>query len=478
MKIDFKPSSHGKHLVTVTVGNDLIHAHALKLADEKQRQQFAKLAHHADERIDPDDLCRQLMNAAVNPPTTDPAPEQVEASSTEDAEKRRLQLLDETPQHIRLEAEQMLASASLLDEVCDDVERLGVAGERELIQTLYLVGTSRVLERPINAIVQGHSSGGKSHVIAHVTRLMPPEETILATSMTPQALTYMPQGSLCHQLIVAGERSRVENDDTAEATRALREMLSGGSLSKLVTMKGQDGRLQTSRVEQEGPIAFVESTTLQDVFEEDANRCLLLSIDERSEQTRRVLMATAKGGNVDPRLLEAITAKHHTAQRMLPRVRVTVPYARRLAELFPDNRVEARRAFPHLLGAIKACALLHHLQREQNGGELIAAPEDYALVYRLLRKPLTRLIGQDLSEGAIRCFDQLFNKYGNDASWTVQDGINLLEQGETTVRGYVKSLSRSGLARIDQAGYGSSPTYYRLTGKGVDLNGIDLPPEL
>ncbi|MEQ9454675.1 MAG: hypothetical protein RLN76_08825 [Phycisphaeraceae bacterium] len=477
MNVDIKASSHGKHLVTVTIGNELVHTHAFKLTDEGQRKEFAKLAHEADERVDPAGLRKRLMEAAVNPPepkpVTDPQP-----TDDVDAEQKRRQLLDETPDHIKAEAEQMLTSASLLDEVCWDAEQLGVAGERELVQTLYLVGTSRVLERPINAIVQGHSSGGKSHVIARVTRFMPPEETIVATSMTPQALTYMSKGSLCHKLIVAGERSRVENDDTAEATRALREMLSGGNLSKLVTMKGSDGRLETSRIEQEGPIAFVESTTLQDVFEEDANRCLLLSIDERCEQTRRVLMATASGGNGDPRVIEAIIAKHHTAQRMLPRVRVTVPYAQRLAELFPDNRVEARRAFPHLLGAIKACALLHHRQRELRGVCLIAAPEDYAMVYRLLRKPLSRLIGQNLSEGAIRCFDQLFNKYRNDASWTVQDGVTLLDQGETTVRGYVKALQRAGLVRVEQAGYGSNPTYYRLTGKGVDLNGIDLPSEL
>jgi hypothetical protein len=91
---------------------------------------------------------------------------------------------------------------------------------------------------------------------------------------------------------VAGERSRLEDDDTAEATRALREMLSEGRLSKLLPIKA-DGQLQTVLVEQDGPIAYIETTTLTKLFNEDANRCILLSSDERPEQTRRILSTLA-----------------------------------------------------------------------------------------------------------------------------------------------------------------------------------------
>ena len=58
------------------------------------------------------------------------------------------------------------------------------------------------------------------------------------------------RGSLSHRFVVAGERSRLENDDTAEATRALREMLSAGKLSKLIPVK-ENGRMETKQVEQD-----------------------------------------------------------------------------------------------------------------------------------------------------------------------------------------------------------------------------------
>ena len=41
--------------------------------------------------------------------------------------------------------------------------------------------------------------------------------------MTPQALFHMKPGSLAHRFVVAGERSQLENDERADATRALRE---------------------------------------------------------------------------------------------------------------------------------------------------------------------------------------------------------------------------------------------------------------
>jgi hypothetical protein len=44
---------------------------------------------------------------------------------------------------------------------------------------------------------------------------------------------------LQHRFIVAGERSRLQNDETAEATRALRELLSAGRLVKFRSFGGE-----------------------------------------------------------------------------------------------------------------------------------------------------------------------------------------------------------------------------------------------
>ena len=104
------------------------------------------------------------------------------------------------------------------------------------------------------------------------------------------------------------------------------------------------------------------------IFEEDANRCLLLQTDERPDQTRRILQVTADvyvGANgIDAQARSKIIERHHALQRMLRPQTVVIPYANNLADRMPFDRVEARRAIGHVLSAIEALVLLHQRQRD------------------------------------------------------------------------------------------------------------------
>ena len=264
------------------------------------------------------------------------------------------ELLAQMPAAVKVAARAMLESPDLLLQVVHDHHAVGVAGEQLLCAALYLIGTSRKLDKPISAIVQSASSTGKSHCIERDAELFPPEDVVRATSLTTNSLYYMPQGGLRHKYVVAGERSRKQDDDTAEATRALREMRSSGRLSKLVTVKC-DGELVTTLIEQEGPIAYVESTTASEIFDEDANRGLILDTDERVEQTCAIVkhIAAESEGRLGADRA-AVIDKHHALQRMLEKRQVVIPFATRIATCFDVGPVEARRAFGHLISLIRA----------------------------------------------------------------------------------------------------------------------------
>ena len=141
------------------------------------------------------------------------------------------ELLEAMPESVRAQARAMLESPDLFKWMVNDIALLGVAGEKEIGATLYLVGVSRLLPHPLAVITQGPSSSGKSFVIVRVASLFPPESVLMATQLTPQSLFYMDPGSLVHRLVVVGERSRAEDDEAADATRALWEMISEGKLS-------------------------------------------------------------------------------------------------------------------------------------------------------------------------------------------------------------------------------------------------------
>src|SRR5262249_37150288 len=224
--------------------------------------------------------------------------------------------------------------------------------------TLSLAGTSRLLENPAAARIFGPTSSGKSYVLERTADLFPPEAVVAATAMTPQSLYHMPPGSLVHKFVVAGERSRGPADEVAEGTKALREMISSGRLSKLMPIK-MGGEVVTVKVEQEGPIAFVESTSLTQIFAEDETRCRPLATDETPEQTRRIIDKVTERYTRPVPAGERLRAldRHHALQRMLEVAPVVVPFAGRLGEKFASERVEARRAYPMLLRVVEASAL-------------------------------------------------------------------------------------------------------------------------
>jgi hypothetical protein len=396
----------------------------------------------------------------------------------EDPDAREQRRLNETPADLRAEAEALLRDPRLMLHVANAVEAMGVAGEQPLGVTLYLVGTSRKLRRPLAAMVKGPTASGKSFVIERAARLMPPESVLVATQITPQALFHMTPGVLRHCFVIAGERARRDDDDTAEATRALREMISAGRLSKLMPVKfGHD--LQTVLIEQEGPIAYVESTTLTAVFEEDENRCISVCTDERPTQTRRVLTRAASdyAGVATAGNAGRVAQVHHTAQRLLARREVVVPYAPRLAELLPEERVEARRAFPQLVSLIQASALLHQYQRPSDGeGRVVAVREDYHLARWLLADPMRRLLGGGVSEASRRFFCRLRGWFG-EAAFTTTEARLKERTSRAAVHGWLGELARAGALEQVEPGRGPRPARWHTTQDELDAEANVLPDE-
>ncbi len=442
-----------RHRVTVKHGERVLHVDTLNVGSATARKKFLNALTDRFPGIDRDALDSQLITFAATDSTAQPRATESESDP-----------LASTPQDITDEATTILEDPELIGRVCDAAATLGVAGERELVATVYLIGVSRLLPRPLAGIVRGSSSSGKSYTVEKVAALFPPEGLVHATQMTPKALFHMKPGSLRHKWVVAGERSRLEDDETAEATRALREMLASGRLSKLMPMKIGNG-IETQTIEQEGPIAFTETTTLTNIFEEDANRCLLLQTDETPAQTRRIIntLAQRQAGERDD--TDRVIRVHHTLQRMLPRFDVRVPWSDRLANAFKCDRVEVRRAFPQLLALVQASALLHHRQRVRSGdGAVLADARDYHLARRLVVKPFSQSLGGGLSESALA----FLAKLPSGDEFTSKGMAKKLKVSKSSAAGWLSELHDAGAVEVTEQGRGRLPTKWRLTGKTPD----------
>ena len=244
-----------------------------------------------------------------------------------------------------------------------EVRSRGLVGEERLAKTLYLVLTSRLLDKQVSAGVKGHSASGKSYTVETVTRFFPREAYLEFTAMSRAGAGLLPRELRPpHPVVyeITALREGVEDDMTSYFVRSL---LSEGRIDYPVTVRAKDGGFTTKTIVKEGPTNLIFTTTKTRVHAENETRILSLATDDSREQTARVLLELADESNSGGDLEE-----WRDLQRWLAGAehRVTIPYARRLAQLVPPVAVRLRRDFGSLLALIRAHAILHQASRARD----------------------------------------------------------------------------------------------------------------
>jgi len=286
----------------------------------------------------------------------------------------------------RAEGLAFLMSPDLLDRIVRDLDALGYVGEATAKQIGYLVAVSRKLEAPMSMIILSPSGSGKSGLAEVLEQLVPPEDVVMFSRITPQALYYMEKDALVHRFVVIEERA-----GSVEADYSIRTLQSKKRLVLAVPIKDPaTGRIKTEVFEIHGPAAFLETTTETALNHENATRCFEMWLDESEAQTRRVheaqkLSKTASGRKAGAER-EAILRRHHNAQRLLEKLAVVIPYAPLIE--FPSAWLRTRRDHLRFLNLIETIAFLHQHQRERQsdpalGVYIEATIDDYARAYAL-----------------------------------------------------------------------------------------------
>ncbi|MCM3878319.1 MAG: hypothetical protein NEA02_18115, partial [Thermoanaerobaculia bacterium] len=230
---------------------------------------------------------------------------------------------------------------------------------------------------------------------------MPEEEREKYSALTGMSLFYFTEEkSLRHKILAV-----VEEEGAERATYALKLLQSEGELT--IASTGKDphtGRLVTQEYRVEGPVMIFLTTTAAVVDEELLNRCLVLSVDENREQTRRIHELQRQAETIEGLLAakdkNKIVRLHRNAQRLLRPLLVANPYAGQLT--FLDDRTRTRRDHVKYLTLIRAIALLHQHQREvktiEHEGKVVeyieATLEDIATANRLAAEVLGRSLDE------------------------------------------------------------------------------------
>jgi hypothetical protein len=275
------------------------------------------------------------------------------------------------------------------------VRGCGVVGEEATAATLYLLITSRLLAKPVSAAVKGHSSSGKSFTTETTVKFFPSEAVIEMTAMSERALVYNKEDYQHRTLVLYEAVALREGNDDNLTSYFVRSLLSEGRIEYPVTVKDKDGGFTTKNIVKTGPTNLIVTTTKTQIHAENETRLLSLSTDDSTEQTKRILYALADetDNQVDLDEWRQLQAWLQTAEH-----RVTIPYARQLAELVPPVAVRLRRDFGAVLALVRAHAILHQQTRDRDeAGRIIADLDDYTQVRELIADLISEGVGTTVS---------------------------------------------------------------------------------
>lgn len=300
-------------------------------------------------------------------------------------------------------AKEHLQAANLMQQTIQDLQATGIQGEQDNSMILYLAMTSRKCHDPLSVICLAKSGMGKSYLMEKVANCIPDEDKKEHTQFTGNSFYYYKREE------IRGKVFLIEDLDGAqEVLFPIRELQTKKRISKTVTIKDKQGQLRTVTLVVEGPVSVIGCTTKEKVYEDNANRSILIYIDGSKEQDSRIMdyQKKLRAGQVDDTTERATVQKLQNMQKLLQPIRVINPYAP-LIDL-PRELFKPRRTLPLLLSFIEAITFYHQHQREMKAEPSTAeayietTPQDIACAFKLLGETLLRK--SDELSGSLREF--------------------------------------------------------------------------
>jgi hypothetical protein len=323
--------------------------------------------------------------------------ERLEAMKPRQIEKKEL---TETERKVALG---YLKAPGLLGKTRQAIAASGIVGEEVNSLIAYLIYTSRKRHTPLHLMCLGPSGTGKTWLQEKVSDLIPEEDKLEITMLSTNAFYYFGRDELKHKLLLIEDMDGADN-----VLYPLRELQSKRRISKTVTLKDSKGNLKTVTLNVEGPVCVSGCTTREQLYEDNANRCILLYMDGSSEQDKKIMdyQRRLSAGLIDQQGERNVREQLKNVQRLLQPVSVKNPFATYLQ--LPEAVFKPRRTMLLLLLFTETITYYHQYQRElqtdkDTGEQYIESTiEDIEVAFTLLETTLLKK--SDELTGACRSF--------------------------------------------------------------------------
>jgi DNA primase len=348
----------------------------LDLYSEEQLQRFIRTA---SEKLE---VGSKTLNLAI-------------AELTEELEEHRNQKIERQKPPVekkkvlsafrKEELKKILQRKDLYPYINQLIGNTGIIGEEKNRLVMWTVFTSRLMENPLHIICLGASGTGKTYLQERVAELFPKEEKISFTASTEQAFYYVGRTELKHKIVLVEDM-----DGASSVLYVLRELQSKSYVSKLVPIKDSKGNMQTKMLEVEGPIVLSGTTTKEKLYEDNANRCLLIYLDNSTEQQNGIMerQRNVSAGQINRASEQNTIELLQDLQMMFRKINIVNPFATKLH--IPETVFKPLRTNAHYLQFIEAITFIHQHQRlikkDNQGNDFIETTlEDIELANELLK---------------------------------------------------------------------------------------------
>ena len=303
--------------------------------------------------------------------------------------------------------EKYLSDKNLMERTIEDLGKTGIVGEINNRIIMYLVFLSRITEEPLHIISFGASGTGKTHLQEGISKLIPDEHKLEMTAISGNALYYLQNDEIRYKVLLIEDM-----DGAQDVLYPLRELQTKQKITKRVSIKDTQGRLKTIHVTVHGPVCIAGCTTKSKIYEDNANRSILIYIDGSKEQDERIMVyqRAASAGQLNKKEEQEYQQLLRNVQRVLKPIKVVNPYAPDLK--IPSNVFKKRRSNWIYLRFIEIITLYHQYQRsvstdKQTGEQYIETTlEDIAWANKLLKDILLRK-ADELADPTRNFFERL-----------------------------------------------------------------------
>lgn len=259
-----------------------------------------------------------------------------------------------------------------------------IVKEIETRQCIFLCSQGRLVENSqiasYNLLVNDDAGAGKDYVTSKTLEINPPEIYVKKTRISATVFTYWHNSQYEPDWTWDGKIFYTE--DISEAilnSEVFKVMCSSGSQATIVV------RQRAIDIDIQGKPVVITTTATSIPSPELTRRFEMVNLDESIDQTREIMkrhaMYAVKGisPEYDQEIIKALS--------YLKRVKVKIPYANKLTNLFPATNIMMRTKFPRFLDLVRASTAFHQYQRAiDNEGFLLADKQDYKIATDVMKK--------------------------------------------------------------------------------------------